>query len=332
MKTLILGGSTFVGRRLVDLLVREGHEVTVLNRGRTTSDLPAGVQRIVGDRTSTESMTAALAGTQWDAGIDVSGFVMAAGGGEFDDLISLLDGTVGAYVFVSSIMAYAPTGLMPWTEDQPLRDEPSSTYGGFKAYAERVILDRCAATGFPGSVARPAAIYGPDNNILDMEAAMFLRLRRGLPILVPHGGLVTGSYGHVDDLCRNLVELALQPNAVGQVVNTTGQGCSSAEYIAQLAQIVGVEPHMVFVPDGFDAPGPLYGHLFKERHHGILSLDRAHALGLTRERGFRVGHEQSYEWFCASALVDAPDAMADPMWGAGYDFALEAAAAQRLGA
>ena len=106
MKTLILGGSTFVGRRLVDLLVREGHEVTVLNRGRTTSDLPAGVQRIVGDRTSTESMTAALAGTQWDAVIDVSGFVMAAGGGEFDDLIRLLDGTVGAYVFVSSIMGF----------------------------------------------------------------------------------------------------------------------------------------------------------------------------------------------------------------------------------
>ena len=330
MQTLILGGSTFVGRRLVDLLVREGHGVTVLNRGKTTSDLPPGVQRIVGDRTSTESMTAALGGTQWDAVIDVSGFVMAAGGGEFEHLISLVDGNVGAYVFVSSIMAYAPTGLMPWTEDQPLRDEPSSTYGGFKAHAERVILDRFASTGFPGSVARPAAIYGPDNNILDMEAAMFLRLRRGLLILVPHGGLVTGSYGHVDDLCANLLEMAQLPAARGLVVNTTGQGCSSSEYVAQLAQIVGVEPRIVLVPDGVNTPGPLYGHLFKERHHGILSLERANSLGLTRERGFRVGHEQAYEWFCASPLVDAPDAMADPMWGAGYDFALEAAAAERL--
>jgi len=332
MQTLILGGSTFVGRRLVDLLVRQGHEVTVLNRGRTTSDLPPGVQRIVGDRTSTESMTQALAGTQWDSVIDVSGFVMAAGGGQFEDLIGLLDTNVGAYVFVSSIMAYAPTGLMPWTEDQPLRDEPQTTYGGFKAHAEQVILERHTVTGFPGTIARPAAIYGPDNNILDMEAAMFLRLRRQLPILVPHGGLVTGSYGHVDDLCINLVELAMQPAAFGQVVNTTGQGCSSAEYVAQLANIVGVEPRVVMVPDGFDASGPLFGHLFKERHHGILSLDRAHALGLTRERGFHIGHEQAYDWFCTSPLIDAPDAMADPMWGAGYDFALEASAAQRLGA
>ena len=330
MQTLILGGSTFVGRRLVDLLLREGHEVTVLNRGRTTSALPPGVQRIVGDRTSTESMTAALSGTQWDSVIDVSGFVMAAGGGQFEDLIGLLDGCVGSYVFVSSIMAYAPTGLMPWTEDQPLRDEPQTTYGGFKAHAELIILERHAATGFPGSVARPAAIYGPDNNILDMEAAMFLRLRRQLPILVPHGGLVTGSYGHVDDLCVNLVEMAQLPAARGLVVNTTGQGCSSSEYVAQLAQIVGMDPHIVMVPDGFDAPGPLFGHLFKERHHGILSLDRANSIGLTRERGFRVGHEQAYDWFCVSPLVDAPDAMADPVWGAGYDFAAEAAAAKRL--
>ncbi len=45
VKTLILGGSTFVGRRMVDLLVRDGHAVSVLNRGRTASDLPDGRRR-----------------------------------------------------------------------------------------------------------------------------------------------------------------------------------------------------------------------------------------------------------------------------------------------
>ena len=80
MKSLILGGSTFVGRRTVEQLREAGHQVTVLNRGKTTSELPEGVSRIVGDRTSTESMRAALEGTEWDSVIDVSGFVMAAGG------------------------------------------------------------------------------------------------------------------------------------------------------------------------------------------------------------------------------------------------------------
>ena len=330
MKILILGGSTFVGRRTVEQLRLAGHQVTVLNRGKTAATLPEGVDRIVGDRTSTDSMRAALAGTNWDAVIDVSGFVMAAGGGLFEDLIALLDGRTGAYVFVSSIMAYAPTGLMPWTEDQPYRDDPQTTYGGFKAHAEQVILDRHARTGFPGSVARPAAIYGPDNNIHDMETAMFLRLRKGLPILVPHEGLVTTSYGHVDDLVTNLIEMSVLPQAAGEVFNITGQGCSAIEYVYQLAGIVGVTPDIVPVPTGYTTEAPLFGHLFKDRHHGILSVQKAVDFGLTVERGFTVGHIQTYEWFCQSPLINAPDVLSDPMWGAGYDFGLEATIASAL--
>ncbi len=315
MKILVLGGSTFVGRRMVDLLVREGHEASVLNRGRTASTLPPGVGRIVGDRTSTESMRAALGGTEWDAVIDVSGFVMAAGGGEFEELLGLLDGQVGSYVFVSSIMAFEPSGIMPWPESAPTTTDPVTTYGGFKAHAERAILDRHATTGFPGSVARPAAIYGPENNIHDMETAMFLRLRRELPILLPHEGLVTTSYGHVDDLCRNLLEMASLPAAAGEVVNITGQGASSRAFTELLASIVGVEPDIRLLPTGFTDAKPVYGHLFGVKHHGILSVAKAAALGLTVERGIRRGYEETYAWFCESPLVDAPDSMSDPVWG-----------------
>lgn len=328
--TLILGGSTFVGRRMVDLLVRQGEEVAVLNRGRTASDLPDGVSRIVGDRTDTESMRAALEGTEWDGVIDVSGFVMAAGGGEFEELLALLDGRVGAYVFVSSIMAYEPSGIMPWTEDAPTTSDPVTTYGGFKAHAERAVLDRHAATGFPGSVARPAAIYGPANNIHDMETAMFLRLRRGLPVLLPHEGLVTTSYGHVDDLCLNLREMAQLPAAAGEVVNITGQGASARAFTMLLADIVGVEADIVEVPTGYTDAKPIYGHLFGTKHHGILSVAKAADLGLTVERGMRRGYEETYAWFCDSPLVDAPGQLSDPVWGAGYDFALEAEVAATL--
>lgn len=324
MQILILGGSTFVGRRMVDLLSREGHEVAVLNRGQTATMLPEGVRRIVGDRTSTESMRAALDGTEWDAVIDVSGFVMAAGGGQFEELLELLDGRVGAYVFVSSIMAYQPSGIMPWTEDAPTTRDPITTYGGFKAHAEAAILARHRATGFPGSIARPAAIYGPDNNIHDMETAMFLRLRRGLPILLPHEGFVTTSYGHVDDLCRNLLEMATTPACRGEVVNITGTGASARAWAQLLADIVGVEPRFVELPTGATDLAPVYGHLFAAKHHGILSTAKAVSLGLTPERGLERGYRETYEWICSTPLVDAPERMSDPVWGAGYDFDLEA--------
>jgi len=255
--------------------------------------------------------------------------VMVAGGSSIADLLELFDGRTAAYVFVSSVMAYQPSPLMPWTEDQPTSTEPTTSYGGFKAYAEAEIRKRHGLTGFPGSIARPAAIYGPDNNILDMEAAMFLRLRRKLPVLLPHGGLVTGNYGHVDDLCALLIAMARSPRAVsGEVVNATGQAITTAGYVRALAEIVGVEPDIHLLPDDRlgQVPGPLFGHLFGVRHHAVLSTDKARRLGLPAERGFVEGHGQTYEWFLSSPLVDAPDSMSDPVWGAGYDFAAEAKA------
>ena len=329
MRSLVLGGSTFVGRRLVLQLAGQGHEVSVLNRGRTPSALPPGVGRFTADRTDAGSMRSALEGTEWDAIFDVSGFVMVAGGSSIADLLELFDGRTAAYVFVSSVMAYRPSPLMPWTEDQPTSTEPTTSYGGFKAYAEAEVRKRHGLTGFPGSIARPAAIYGPDNNILDMEAAMFLRLRRKLPVLLPHGGLVTGNYGHVDDLCALLIAMARSPRAVsGEVVNATGQAITTAGYVRALAEIVGVEPDIHLLPDDRlgQVPGPLFGHLFGVRHHAVLSTDKARRLGLPAERGFVEGHGQTYEWFLSSPLVDAPDSMSDPVWGAGYDFAAEAKA------
>ncbi len=217
-RALVLGGSVFVGRHLVDGLVRRGADVAVLNRGRTHSELPDGVERLVADRTDAAQMSAALAGRRWDAVFDVSGFVMAAGGSDIEGLLDLLDGQVGAYVYTSSIMAYDQSwaGVFPWTEDQPTNPDGATSYGGFKALAEASILARRAATGFPGSVVRPAAIYGPDNNIYDMELPMFLRLLQHRPILVPHGGLVVGTYGHVDDLCDAMIAAAIDTGSGGR--------------------------------------------------------------------------------------------------------------------
>ncbi|MEZ5259099.1 MAG: hypothetical protein R2705_20120 [Ilumatobacteraceae bacterium] len=58
MNTLVLGGSVFVGRRLVSLLVSAGHHVAVLNRGVTAVEFPDGVERLTADRTDVASLRA----------------------------------------------------------------------------------------------------------------------------------------------------------------------------------------------------------------------------------------------------------------------------------
>ncbi|HEX6658481.1 MAG TPA: NAD-dependent epimerase/dehydratase family protein, partial [Ilumatobacter sp.] len=279
MRALVLGGSVFVGKRLVAALQAAGHDVTVLNRGKTPTVLPDGVKHLAADRTDMGAMRAALGDRDWDVVHDVSGFVMAAGGSDIGALIELLDGRVGSYVFCSSIMAYDQSwaGVFPWTEDQPSNPEGTATYGGFKAVAERLMLERHAATGFPATVVRPAAIYGPENNIYDMETPMFLRLLQSRPILVPHGGLVAGSYGHVDDLCELMVAMADLPAARGEIFNVTAGGVTARRYVTTLAEIVGVEPNIVLVPDDAlpSITQPVFGHLFGVRHHAIASIEKA---------------------------------------------------------
>ncbi len=335
MRTLVLGGSVFVGKHTVEALLAGGHDVAVLNRGRTPSDLPDSVERLVADRTDSDQMRRALDGRDWDAVFDVSGFVMAAGGSDIEGLLDLLDGHVGHYVYVSSIMAYDQSlvGIFPWTEDLPANPDGPGSYGGFKALAEAGMLARHRVTGFPVSIVRPAAIYGPDNNIFDMELPMFLRLLGHRPIVVPHGGLVVGSYGHVDDLCEAMVAMVGNPAAVGEVFNITGESVTVNRYVDVLAAVVGEEPDVVYLPDSMlgDLPGPVFGHLFGVRHHAMASIEKAQQrLGLTSRYDLRSGHEDAYEWFRRKGYADVDGPLVDPMWKASWDFDAEAAVARRV--
>ena len=338
VNVLVLGGSVFVGKHLVDQLVEAGHEVAVLNRGVTPTELPKGVTQLVADRTDLGQLRAAMAGRDWDAVFDVSGFVMAAGGSDIDGLLDLLDGHVGSYVYTSSIMAYdqSRVGVFPWTEDLPTNADGPTGYGGFKAMSEAAMLSRHAENGFPASVVRPAAIYGPDNNIFDMETPMFLRLLQGRPILVPHGGLVVGSYGHVDDLCAAMINISRHPAAAGEVFNITGESLDVNRYVAVLADVVGAEPNIVAVPDErlaeLAAPDavPLYGHLFKVRHHAMLSIEKAQRRVGYTYRDAHSGHRHTYDWFCQQGWDRLDGSLVDPMWKASWDFEAEAAFAESI--
>ena len=331
MKALVLGGSVFVGKRLVRALAAGGHDVTVLNRGRTPAVWPGGVRHVPADRTDPASMRVALAGTSWDAVYDVSGFVMAAGGSDIESLLELLEGRVGHYVYVSSIMAYDQSlvGVVPWTEDLPSNPDGPQSYGGFKAMVEAALLRRHAAQGFPATIVRPAAIYGPDNNIYDMEAAMFLRLRQHRPVLLPHGGLVSGSYGHVDDLCEWMVAVTGRKEALGEVINITTDGVTSRRYVEVLSSVVGASPVLVELPDTEIVPG-VFGHLFGWRHHAVLGIEKARSLGYAPRFDLRSGHADAYEWFLNQGYGDLDRPLNDPVWHSTWDFEAEARVAAAL--
>ena len=72
MKILIIGGTRFVGRHLVDTALSRGHTLTLFNRGQSNPDLYPQVETIRGDR---EKDLEKLSGQRWEAVIDTCGYL-----------------------------------------------------------------------------------------------------------------------------------------------------------------------------------------------------------------------------------------------------------------
>jgi 2'-hydroxyisoflavone reductase len=156
MKLLVVGGTKFLGRAVVETALAQGHEVTLFNRGRTNPQLFPEAERITGDR---EQDLRALGGRHWDAAIDTATFLPRV----VRLSVDALRDSVHRYVYVSSISVYADMSVAP-VEGAPvakLEDATSESiedYGALKAACERIVID---AFGDRALVVRPGLIVGP---------------------------------------------------------------------------------------------------------------------------------------------------------------------------
>ena len=173
MRLLILGGTGFLGRHLLDAALARGHELTLFNRGRTAPGAVRGAERLYGER---EGDLAALAGRSWDALIDASGFTPAT----VASSAAALSGRVDHYAFVSSVSAYADLRSARVAEDAALARR-GGTYGALKAEAERVL-----ARDWPGAIlrVRPGLLVGP-HDLSGRFAYWVRRVATGGEVLAP---------------------------------------------------------------------------------------------------------------------------------------------------
>ena len=114
MRVLVLGGTSFVGRTIVEDLLARGHTPTLFNRGRTGTGLFPDTERLVGDRDSDEYTT--LTGRSWNAVVDVNAYVPR----HVERALAALGDRFGRYVLISSGMVYdLPTIPGEITESSP---------------------------------------------------------------------------------------------------------------------------------------------------------------------------------------------------------------------
>jgi 2'-hydroxyisoflavone reductase len=217
MKILILGGTKFLGRHLVDAALARGHEVTLFNRGKTDPNLFPDLETILGDRGQDIEK---LAGREWDAVVDVAGYVprivrMSA---------QALEKSVKKYVFISSISVYGdfkqagidesyPVGKL---EDESVEEVTGETYGPLKALCEKTVQD---IYGDRALIVRPGLIVGP-HDPTDRFTYWPMRVKRGDDVITPDKPQTPIQIIDVRDLSEFIIKL-IEDDASG-IYNATG--------------------------------------------------------------------------------------------------------------
>lgn len=245
LSVLVLGGTQFVGRHIVEALLAGGHRATVFTRGRTPDELPDTVERLKGDRDEGAAGLSALVGRRWDACVDVSGYTPR----QVRASAQALRGRVGRYVFVSTVSVYADPSRHPVREDDPLLPEAGEdvtevtgeTYGPLKVTCENIVEE---VYGSRATVLRPQIVAGP-HDPTGRYTFWVDRVAAGGRFLAPGDGSDAVQVIDARDLARFTVTV-LEKDVPG-VFNLAGPRLSWREFVEVARQATGGDAQPVWV-------------------------------------------------------------------------------------
>ncbi len=157
MKLLIIGGTRFVGRHLVEEALQRGHNITLFNRGRNSSVFPK-VEQLHGDRDKDVSV---LGGKSFDAVIDTCGYIP-----RHLQMVADVLQSVPLFVFISTVSVYTDPIPLHANERSPLailkkptEQVTNESYGALKVLCEEVVTQSFANS----LIVRPGFVVGAED-------------------------------------------------------------------------------------------------------------------------------------------------------------------------
>ncbi len=294
MNVLVLGGTRFVGRHIVEALCTGGHRVSVFTRGQSPDALPEQVERLHGDRSEGAAGLAALDGRRWDACVDVSGYTPL----QVRASAERLRDSVGRYVFISTVSTYASLAAPPILESHPLHAEADEaltqvtnvSYGPLKVTCERILRE---VYGDRATMLRPQIVAGPFDPT-GRHTYWVQRAMRGGEVLVPGDGTDHVQVVDARDVARFVVTI-VEHDTPG-TFNLAGPRLTWAAFVEALgiSSPVWVQADMIkaagltfadlplYVPDGSESAGAMDVDHAAATAAGLTHTDAAVTIADTR--------------------------------------------------
>lgn len=317
MKILVTGGAGFIGSNLVDALMEQGHEVTVLDNlliGKVSNvehhlenDRFHFVNGSILDVATLERLIrqvdliyhlAAVVGVKYVVEDPLQAIVTNVRGTE--NVLELAFKYWARTVIASSSEIYGKSTEVPLDEESDRLLGPTTvnrwSYSDAKAIDEYFAL-AYAQKKLPVSVVRYFNVYGPrlDPKGYGSVIAKFIgQTLRGAPLTVYDDGRQTRSFTYVDNAVEATIRAATVKEAAGKVFNIGSDRETSINDLAQIIlQLTGSSSEITHIPYS-----SVYGTDFEETRRRVPDVGRARAVfGFEPETSLEDGLRQTITWF-----------------------------------
>jgi len=342
MKILVIGGTGFIGPFVVRALVEQGHRVAVFHRGEAKPDLPASVERILGNRGNFAESRSDFLRFAPDVVVDL----ILASERQAKTSMDAFRGIAGRIVALSSGDVYRAAGVLHGTEPGPLQPMPlteesdlrsrGQTYRKEVMDAIRITLPwlddeydkipvECAIMNddaLPGTVLRLPMVYGPGDHFHRLHPYL-KRMDDGRPAILIQQDAAgwRGPRGYVENVAEGIALAATSPRTSGRIYNLAEPlSFSELAWANHIGRIVGWNGSVFEVPVEMT---PAHLRLpYNSAQDWIMSSDRIRReLGYSESVPFEAGLRRTIEWERANAPPQDPKQ---------FDYAAEDAALEQL--
>jgi 2'-hydroxyisoflavone reductase len=303
MKVLVIGGTLFIGRLLVEELVKAGHEVAVLHR-KPKHDYGRKVENIMADRNDADSLREALSGRRFEVVFDNAyDWERGTTAAQVEATVKLVGDRITRYIFLSSVAAYGD-GLNHKESDPLAPDYHVDPYVRHKATTERLLFRMHSHTGLPVVTFRPPFVYGP-NNPFYREAFFWDRLRAGRPVVIPGDGHRLMQFAYVHDLVHAMMRSMEEPRAAGEAFNIGDtKPLTQVEVVEKMAKVAGTEVVLARVPrdviislGGSVMEEPYYFGEYYDLPPITMNIGKVTRMLKMKLTPFEVGLKETYRWY-----------------------------------
>ena len=243
MKILFVGGTGTISMAITRLLAKQGHDLTLLNRGNRNSDLPENVKIIEADISNEEETAKKLEGMTFDCVGEFIGFVPS----QLERDFRLFNGKTKQFIYISSASAYQkPPQGYKITEQTPL-ENPYWQYSRDKKACEEFLMEKYRNDGFPVTIVRPSHTYDERSVPLGVHGdngswQVVKRIMEGKKVIIHGDGTSLWTITHNSDFAKAYVGLIGNPKAIGETFHiTTDEAVTWNQIYNAIADALGVE-------------------------------------------------------------------------------------------